>query len=50
MKTRKEEIEDLLIETNAMIGYYYEHRNLMAMMEEIRKRVKFGIELAKIGG
>lgn len=50
MKTRTEEIEELLTTTNAMIGYYYEHRNLMAMMEEIRKRVKLEIELAKIGG
>lgn len=50
MKTRAEEIEELLNKTNAMIGYYYEQRNLMAMMEEIRKRVKLEIELSKIGG
>lgn len=50
MKTRAEEIEELLNKTNAMIGYHYEQRNLMAMMEEIRKRVKLEIELSKIGG
>ena len=49
MKTRAEEIKELLIKTNAMIGYYHVHNNLMAMMEEISKRVKLEIELAKIG-